>query len=157
MLTFCPMYFTAIPNHSLLRHVEQKEQARKTFDAAVQKGQSAGLLESLPFGVFGVTLGNISANASIHVDIVYGGELKHDAQIDGLRYMLPTSIAPRYGSYPGNIVSSDAVAHKGIKIIIDFDMRDSAIRMIQCPSNHPIALSIGALSTEADMSFNSKL
>ncbi|THX61518.1 hypothetical protein D6D06_00512 [Aureobasidium pullulans] len=128
-------------------HVEQKEQARKTFDAAVKKGKSAGLLESLPLGVFGVTLGNIPINASIRIDIVYGGELKHDAQIDGLRYNLPTSIAPRYGSYPGQLLEMDTAVLKSMNITVDIDMQGSTIRKVQCPSDHPIALSIGTLST----------
>lgn len=106
-------------------HVEQKEQARKTFDAAVKKGQSAGLLESLSLGVFGVTLGNIPINASIRIDIVYGGELKHDAQIDGLRYNLPTSIAPRYGSYPGQLLEMDTAVLKSMNITVDIDMQGS--------------------------------
>ncbi|THY78540.1 hypothetical protein D6C86_02936 [Aureobasidium pullulans] len=128
-------------------HVEQKEQARKTFDAAVKKGKSAGLLESLPLGVFGITLGNIPINASIRIDIVYGGELKHDAQIDGLRYNLPTSIAPRYGSYPGQLLEMNTAVLKSMNITVDIDMQGSTIRKVQCPSDHPIALSIGTLST----------
>jgi hypothetical protein len=128
-------------------YVEQKEQARKTFDDAVSRGETAGLLESLPTGVFGVTLGNIPANTSIKVDIIYGGELKHDAQIDGLRYVLPTSIARRYGSYPGELLQVDPAIAKRMKITVDIDMDGSAIRKVQCPSNHSVALDIGTLST----------
>lgn len=128
-------------------HVEQKEQARKTFDAAVSRGETAGLLESLPAGIFGVTLGNVPADASIQVDITYGGELKHDAQIDGLRYNLPTSIAPRYGNYPGELLKSDSAIIKGLKITVDIDMQGSTVRKVQCPSDHSIALDIGTLST----------
>jgi hypothetical protein len=128
-------------------HVEQKEQARKTFNDAVSRGETAGLLESLPTGVFGVTLGNIPANTSIQVDIIYGGELKHDAQIDGLRYVLPISIARRYGSYPGTLLQVDSAVAKGMKITVDIDMEGSTIRKVQCPSDHPIALDMNTLST----------
>jgi hypothetical protein len=128
-------------------HVEQKEQARKTFNDAVSRGETAGLLESLPTGVFGVTLGNIPANTSIQVDIIYGGELKHDAQIDGLRYVLPISIARRYGSYPGTLLQVDSAIAKGMKITVDIDMEGSTIRKVQCPSDHPIALDMNTLST----------
>jgi hypothetical protein len=128
-------------------HVEHKEQARKTFDDAVSRGETAGLLESLPTGVFGVTLGNIPANTSIQVDITYGAELKHDAQIDGLRYVLPTSIARRYGSYPGGLLQLDSAVVKGMKVTVDVNMEGSAIRKVQCPSAHPIAVDIGVLST----------
>jgi hypothetical protein len=127
-------------------HVEHKEQARKTFDDAVRRGETAGLLESLPTGVFGVTLGIIPANISIQVDITYGAELKHDAQIDGLRYVLPTSIARRYGSYPGGLLQLDSAVVKGMKVTVDINMEGSAIRKVQCPSAHPIAVDIGVLS-----------
>lgn len=126
--------------------VQQKDQAKKTYQAAVDRGETAGLLESLPAGVFGVTLGNVPAKASIVVDITYCGELKHDAAIDGLRYTLPTSIAPRYGSYPGQVLQSNVTSNGGISIAVDVDMASSAIRKVQSPS-HPIALSMGALST----------
>ncbi|KAI4725703.1 hypothetical protein E4T49_06524 [Aureobasidium sp. EXF-10728] len=135
-------------------HVEQKEQARKTFDDAVSRGETAGLLESLPTGVFGVTLGNIPANASIQVDITYGGELKHDAQVDGLRYILPTAIAPRYGNYPGELLKSDSAIPKNLKITVDIDMAGSTIRKVQCPSDHSIVLDLGTLSTASESTFD---
>ncbi|KAI4755563.1 hypothetical protein E4T52_12352 [Aureobasidium sp. EXF-3400] len=137
----------AIGDKVIKGHVEQKEQARKTFNNAVSRGETAGLLESLPTGVFGVTLGNIPANTSIQVDIIYGGELKHDAQIDGLRYVLPISIARRYGSYPGTLLQVDSAVAKGMKITVDIDMEGSTIRKVQCPSDHPIALDMNTLST----------
>ena len=128
--------------------VQQKEVAKKTYEAAVAKGETAGLLEALPAGVFGVTLGNLPPKTDVHVKIVYCGELKHDAGIDGLRFMLPTSIAPRYGDYPGEVLESTAVSDSGISITVDVDMGESAIRKLQSPS-HPIAVSMGAISSDA--------
>jgi hypothetical protein len=126
--------------------VKQKDDAKKTYQAAVDRGETAGLLESLPAGVFGVTIGNVPANTDVIVDITYCGELKHDAAIDGLRYVLPTSVAPRYGNYPGEVLNSNAIANGGISITVDMDMAKSAIRKVQSPS-HPIAVSMGAMST----------
>ncbi|SMQ45178.1 unnamed protein product [Zymoseptoria tritici ST99CH_3D7] len=128
--------------------VKQKDDAKKTYQAAVDRGETAGLLQALPAGVFGVTLGNVPARTEIIVDITYCGELKHDAAVDGLRFNLPTSIAPRYGSYPGTVLTSNARNTGGIKITIDVDMGKSAIRRVQSPS-HPIAVSLGELSTAA--------
>ncbi|KAK4543914.1 hypothetical protein LTR36_004688 [Oleoguttula mirabilis] len=128
--------------------VKQKDVAKQTYQAAVDRGETGGLLEALPAGVFGVTLGNVPAQADVVVAITYCGELKHDAAIDGLRYMLPTSIAPRFGEYPGQLLKSNAVAQGGISITVDLDMAGSAIRRVQSPS-HPIAVSMGALSTAA--------
>ncbi|CAK4032523.1 Hypothetical predicted protein [Lecanosticta acicola] len=126
--------------------VKQKDVAKQTYQAAVDRGETAGLLESLPAGVFGVTLGNVPPKTDIIVQIAYCGELKHDAGIDGLRYMLPNSIAPRYGNYPGQVLQSNTVNQGGIKITVDVDMAKSTIWKAQSPS-HPIALSMGELST----------
>lgn len=126
--------------------VQQKDEAKQTYQAAVDRGETAGLLESLPAGIFGVTLGNVPANTAIVVELTYCGELKHDAAIDGLRYNLPTNIAPRYGSYPGELLTTNnAVARKGISITVDLDMASSSIRKVQSPS-HPISVSMGATS-----------
>lgn len=128
--------------------VQQKEVAKKTYEVAVAKGETAGLLEALPAGVFGITLGNLPPTTDVHVKIVYCGELKHDAEIDGLRFMLPTSIAPRYGDCPGEVLKSTVVSDSGISITVDVDMGKSAIRKLQSPS-HPIAVSMGAISSDA--------
>jgi len=61
----------------------QQDVAKQTYQDAVDRGETAGLLESLPAGIFGVTLGNVPAKTDIIVDITYCGELKHDAAIDG--------------------------------------------------------------------------
>lgn len=127
--------------------VQQKDVAKKTYDAAVERGETAGLLQSLPAGTFGVTIGNIPPQTDVHVDIVYCGELKHDAAIDGLRYVLPTSIAPRYGTYPGEMMESTANSNSGISITVDVDMDQSAIRKLQSPS-HPVSVSMGATSVD---------
>jgi hypothetical protein len=131
--------------------VKQKDDAKQIFQAAVDRNETAGLLESLPAGIFGMTVGNIPAKTDVIVQITYGGELKHDAAIEGLRYTLPTSIAPRYGSYPGEAMLSSAVANGGIKISVDLDMASSAIRKIQSPS-HPISVELGQLNNASSAS-----
>ncbi|CZT25282.1 related to Vault poly[ADP-ribose] polymerase [Ramularia collo-cygni] len=135
--------------------VKQKDDAKTIYRTAVDRGDTAGLLEALPAGIFGVTLGNVPPGQDITVTISYCGELRHDSQIDGLRYTLPTSIAPRYGSYPGNLLQSNVRTDGGIRISVDLDMAVSAIRKVQSPS-HPLAVSIGQLSNpEASGSFSS--
>ncbi|EON98208.1 putative von willebrand domain containing protein [Phaeoacremonium minimum UCRPA7] len=134
--------------------VKEKHDARQTYNDAVARGETAGLLEQIPDAsdVFLTTIGNVPADAEIQVDITYLGELKHDAQIDGPRFTLPTSIAPRYGSYPGELVgkATNASSTDGIKIVVDTEMpTNCAIKSIQSPS-HPISVTVGSLSTSAD-------
>lgn len=132
--------------------VKQNEAAKKTYQNTVDKGETAGLLEALPAGVFGVTLGNIPPRTDVHVNITYCGELKHDASVDGLRYTLPTSIAPRYGDYPGQLLPSTATNEGGISFAVDVDMDKSVIRKIQSPS-HPVSVSMGAFAAHESAPF----
>ncbi|KAH8883763.1 hypothetical protein GQ53DRAFT_731975 [Thozetella sp. PMI_491] len=127
--------------------VQERSQARQTFDAATSRGQTAGLLEQLPTAsdVFTTTLGNIPSGAKIAVQITYLGELKHDAEVDGIRFTIPTKIAPRYGEYPGELIKGDNILAQGrIRILVDAEMATS-IQSIQSPS-HPIAVTIGSTS-----------
>jgi len=132
--------------------VKERAQARKTYEAAVARGETAGLFEQLPDAsdVFTTTIGNVPPGAEIKVDITYLGELKHDAEADGIRFTIPTSIAPRYGSYPGEMLRASNVGSAGgISIIVDAEVSDgSNIKSVQSPS-HPISVTIGNTSAGA--------
>jgi hypothetical protein len=148
--------FTCTINGDRVIHgvVKEKHQARQTYDSAVARGETAGLLEQLPEAsdVFSTTIGNVPAGAEIKVDITFLGELKHDAEVDGIRFTIPTSIAPRYGSYPGELLRKPAnvTAKGGIQIVVDAEMpTGSVIKSVQSPS-HPISISIGTTSAMAE-------
>lgn len=132
--------------------VKERQKAKKDYQEAVAKGQTAGLLEALPEAsdVFTTTVGNVPPNATIMVEITYLGELKHDAEVNGIRFTIPTSISPRYGHYPGQLAQSTAVQGYGggsIEITVDATVAaDSFIQKILSPS-HPIAVSMGTVST----------
>ncbi|KAI4286367.1 MAG: hypothetical protein L6R35_004377 [Caloplaca aegaea] len=133
--------------------VKERSQAKATFDRAVSRGETAGYLEQLPEAsdVFSTRLGNIPANGEVHVNITYVGELKHDAEADGIRFTLPTRIAPRYGAVPSNLSSSNVREDGGIKITVDASVAEgSFIRGIQSPS-HPIAVTMGSTSVSEDV------
>lgn len=132
--------------------VKERNEARKTYQEAVDRGETAGLLEQLPEAsdVFTTTVGNVPAGAELRVEITYLGELKHDAEADGIRFTIPTSIAPRYGDYPGEMAKGSNVSTTGgIQIVVDAEMpRGSNIKNVQSPS-HPISVTIGNTSIEA--------
>lgn len=139
--------------------VKERDEARRTYDQAIQRGETAGLLEQLPEAsdVFTTTVGNVPAGAEIKVDITYLGELKHDSEVDGIRLTIPTTIAPRYGDYPGQLANGTNVStKKGIEIVVDAEMPSgSNITSVKSPS-HPISVTIGNTSigaaSGADMS-----
>ncbi|KAF2815108.1 uncharacterized protein BDZ99DRAFT_378382, partial [Mytilinidion resinicola] len=132
--------------------VKENDEAKKAYNEAVKRGEKAALLEQLPDAadVFTTTIGNIPGDSQVVVTITYIGELKHDAEVDGVRYTLPTSIAPRYGNYPGQLISASTLSGGGISITVDVTMsEDAPLQKIQSPT-HPIAVSLGTLSTSSD-------
>ena len=128
-----------------------KQKAKKIFDEAVSRGETAGLLEQAPEAsdVFSTKLGNLPAGQTVLVEIEYVGELKHH-ESEGIRFTIPTKIAPRYGAGPAALGSFQAKEEGGIKITVDVNMPEgSFIKGVQSPS-HPIAVSMGTVSTASN-------
>ncbi|KAF4461133.1 Vault poly [Fusarium albosuccineum] len=131
--------------------VKERQKAKQEYDEAKAQGEVAGLLEqSLEAAdVFTTTIGNVPAGEKIQVDITYLGELKHDAEVDGVRFTIPTQIVPRYGQAESLWEGSNVIQEEGISFSIDAEMPDrSSIKSIQSPS-HPISVNIGTTSTTA--------
>lgn len=76
--------------------VKEKAKAKEEYNAAVERGETAGLLEQGPTSdVFMTSLGNIPAGEQLSVTITYIGELKYDFGANGIRFTIPTKISPR--------------------------------------------------------------
>lgn len=132
--------------------VKERQQAKAVYEDAKAQGQTAGLLEqSLSAAdVFSTRIGNVPANEKIFVDITYLGELAHDAEIDGVRFTIPTNIAPRYGGTLFGEDISSTVKEGRISVTIDVEMpTGSAVKKVQSPS-HPLSVNIGTTSKEPD-------
>jgi hypothetical protein len=133
--------------------VKEKQEAKQVYQQAVDRGETAGLLEQLPESsdVFTTTIGNVPAEAELIVNISYLAELKHDAQVDGIRLTIPTAIAPRYGSYPGEIAQPPSLpSDGGMKITVDVEVPNgSRVSSIQSPS-HQLAVTFGRTSVAPD-------
>lgn len=149
----------------ILGIVKEREEARARYEDAVAQGKSAGLFEqSLDASdVFTTRIGNIPSGAEAEIEIEYIGELKHDAELDGVRFTIPTSIAPRYGgqkklasrlgSFFNPLKSTTA---SSIEISVDVMVEEGAhIEGLTSPS-HPIAMKLGRTSTHSDQ-FRSNL
>ncbi|KAI0390159.1 von Willebrand factor type A domain-containing protein [Xylariaceae sp. FL0594] len=141
--------FKATIGHVEIRGVvKEKQQARRDYTEAVSKGSAAGLLEQLPEAsdIFVNRIGNVPAKAKVTVDIEYIGELKHDAEANGVRFTIPSSIAPRYGTRPQELVASSTLkidAAGAIQVTVDYQGPDGCpIQQIQSPS-HPVTVTVG--------------
>ena len=126
--------------------IQEKEEAIATFQAAVDRNEPASLLEQHTTDVFSTKIGNVPAGEIIKVEIEYIMELKHDAEVDGLRFTIPTSIAPRYGALPTGLSSKHgAITSKNMHISVEVNM-PGIIQSVQSPS-HTISADIGRHST----------
>ncbi|KAF2503097.1 von Willebrand domain-containing protein [Lophium mytilinum] len=138
-----------IGDRTIIGEVKEKEKAKAVYKEAVARGETAGLLEQLldASDVFTTTVGNVPPGASLVTEITYLGELKHDAEVDGIRFTIPTVIAPRYGDYPGDLArSAHNTQGKGIQITVDVEMPEkSFIQQMRSPS-HPISVTMGNTS-----------
>ncbi|PKS12404.1 hypothetical protein jhhlp_000608 [Lomentospora prolificans] len=131
--------------------VKEKQQAREVYEQARDRGEAAALLEQIPEAadVWTTSVGNIPPNTDVKVEISYLGELKHDAEVDGVRYTIPAVIAPRYGQLPESMLSTNSSlgGKGGLKIVVDAQVpAGSVIKAVQSPS-HPISVAVGNLST----------
>ncbi|KIW87218.1 uncharacterized protein Z519_12121 [Cladophialophora bantiana CBS 173.52] len=139
--------------------VKERQQAKAEYQAAVAQGEAAALLEQLPEAsdVFTTSIGNVPAAEKVHVELVYLGELKRDAETDGSRFTIPTIVAPRYGPLSSDsaaAVQSAAIGKGRISICVDVTLEEGLIvRGLQSPS-HPIAVTMGRTSIMAEDSFN---
>lgn len=76
--------------------VKEKAKAKEEYNAAVERGETAGLLEQGPTSdIFMTSLGNVPAGEQLFVTITFIGELKYDMGAGGIRFTLPTRISPR--------------------------------------------------------------
>ncbi|KAH9206639.1 von Willebrand factor type A domain-containing protein [Leptodontidium sp. 2 PMI_412] len=79
--------------------VKERGKAKAIFDATMAEGDNVGLLAQAPEAsdMFTTRIGNVQVGEGIFVEIAYIGELKHDDDIEGIRFTITTMIAPRYG------------------------------------------------------------
>lgn len=138
--------------------VKERQEAREKYEEAVKEGKKAALLEqSLSASdVFSTTIGKVPARDKAVVHITYLGELKHDAQADGIRFSIPSAIAPRYGNaapidqsvLPGHL--TEIINHGKADITVDVEMaKESKIQTLQSPS-HPVTMTLGRTSTASE-------
>ncbi|OAP55620.1 hypothetical protein AYL99_09771 [Fonsecaea erecta] len=140
--------------------VKEKQQAKAEYNEAVARGKTAGLFEQLyeASDVFTTSVGNIPAKEMFCVEIEYLGELKHDAETNGTRFTIPTTIAPRYGSLSSD--SADAISRASVgraRIAIRVDVRlptGGIVQGMQSPS-HPIAVTMGRTSAMSQDTYKS--
>uniref|UniRef100_U9TBN8 VWA-like protein n=1 Tax=Rhizophagus irregularis (strain DAOM 181602 / DAOM 197198 / MUCL 43194) TaxID=747089 RepID=U9TBN8_RHIID len=140
--------------------VKEAKEAAKEYTEAIQEGHGAYLLESESEDVFQCSVGNITSEQTVVIKITYVTELKHDSESEKIRFVLPTNIAPRYGSSEyssssndGKILNPDVVSYSDkadfyLELAVTCRMT-SAIQNIESPSHK--------ISTEMNIDGNPKI
>ncbi|KAL5320161.1 hypothetical protein ACEPPN_010962 [Leptodophora sp. 'Broadleaf-Isolate-01'] len=143
--------------------VKERGKAKAIFDATMAEGDNVDLLAQAPevSDTFTTRIGNVQVGEGIFDEIAYIGELKHDDDIEGIRFTIPTMIAPRYGHTES--ISPPCVAGLAGAMIPPLDHHpDNRIRItidIVLPAgiyikgieslSHLIAVSMGTISIAA--------
>ena len=117
------------------------------------------MLESESEDIFQRSVGNVASGQTVVLKITYVTELKHDSETEKIRFVLPTHIAPRYGSlsssssHDGKILEADAVSYcNKVDYYLDLTVTcrmTSIIQNIESPSHK--------ISTEMNIDENPKI
>ena len=131
-----------IAGRKLTGQVVEKKAAERRYEDAVTDGDSAVMLEEVGPGLYTASLGNLMAGESAVIRYRYGVLLHW--QGDRLRFLLPTTIAPRYGDAEAAGLQPHQAPESSLGVEYPFDLvvdieGDLATAAIASPS-HPIAM-----------------
>lgn len=128
--------------------VKPKAAARETFQEAVRQNQAAGLLDQNSPELFTTTLGNLPADIPIKATLSFIVLLKHSLKRDSsgthMTFVLPTYIAPRYGTAPSVIdhLLNRSASLATLSFSVDI-LAASGILALTCPSHTSSDIQIG--------------
>jgi Ca-activated chloride channel family protein len=129
--------------------VEEREAAFARYDDALAAGHGAYLLDQERPDVFTASVGNVPPGAEVAITLVTVAELAPAG--DGVRFVLPTTVSPRYapahdrvgvGRAPSDALNPPVALRVpyGLTVTVDVDL-GVALRAVESPS-HPIAVEV---------------
>ncbi|MEZ5648812.1 MAG: marine proteobacterial sortase target protein [Alphaproteobacteria bacterium] len=89
--------------------IKEREEARRTYEAAARSGQRAGLLEQKRPNIFTAAVANIAPGETVTVEMTYRQDVPYTADA-GFTLRFPLAITPRYEPQP---VQVDMVSDRG--------------------------------------------
>ncbi|KAG0626186.1 hypothetical protein M758_2G109000 [Ceratodon purpureus] len=151
-----------VGGRKIVGKVAEKVVAREEYEEAVREGKTASLLEQEKPDVFQASIGNIPPGKTISICITLVSEMKHDAGENQVRFVLPTTVAPRHDSsfnmpdfsgrgfvrYPN---SSSHFSVPASKLSINMAcVMSKPITSVQSPS-HTIEVHVGTTETTGSL------
>ncbi|MDH5699854.1 MAG: VIT domain-containing protein, partial [Nitrospirota bacterium] len=141
------IYVFPLPEHAAVDHlrmrigerviegmIQERAEAKKTYEQAKRKGQRASLLEQERPNVFTASVANLAPGEPVIVDIEYQDTVRYDQGRFSLRF--PMVVGPRY--IPGTPLSLDEAQPQetGVGWTVNTDQVSDASR-ITPPVQHP--------------------
>jgi uncharacterized protein YegL len=136
-----------VDGRKMVGRVEEKVAARKGFEEAVEQGKIASLLEQERPDVFQTSVGNIPPGKQVVITLTLLSEIKNDADESQIRFVLPTAVAPRYGSNRWAFRETTSTEKSHLSIDLSFAM-SQPITSLQSPS-HTIEVHLGTKKSPA--------
>lgn len=126
--------------------IKQRDEARRIYEAARQRGQSAALLNQERPNIFQQLVANIPPGAAVKIEISYVELIPY--RQGGYEFVFPTVVGPRYKATEG---TAPPIAPKGMRaghdISIEMDIdAGSPIRELKVDSHEVIANTAGSRS-----------
>ncbi|MFM8680659.1 MAG: VIT and vWA domain-containing protein [Alphaproteobacteria bacterium] len=115
--------------------IQRVAQARDAYEKAIEDGDGAYMLEQAEPGLFTLNAGNLRPGETARVSFAYA--ILNRWSGDRLRFLLPTTVAPRYGDWriaPHAIPEADLHAENrfSLRVSLGQDLREARI---SCPSH----------------------
>ena len=85
-----------VGGRTVVGKAKEKNQAEREYKDAVARGDGAFLLEEKKADIFKIKIGNLLPGESVKIRITYVAEMKSEVSDLKKRFLLPTTIAPRY-------------------------------------------------------------
>ncbi|MFO1262693.1 MAG: VIT domain-containing protein [Rhodoferax sp.] len=127
--------------------VVEKKQAVARYEEVISEGDAAIMLEKNRDQSYSLNLGNLAAGEHCTITLRYAQTLQFEQR--GLRLLIPTVIAPRYGDaqQDGGLLPHQAPSHSlTAEHPFDLELRlhgDLAQARVACPS-HPVGVTHGS-------------
>ena len=130
--------------------IQEKEQARQTYEQAKNDGKSASLLEQKRPNVFQMNVANIMPGDIIEVELSYTEFMVPESSV--YEFIYPTVVGPRYSnqseeSSPGDTWISNPYLNEGDKPTYKFDIK------VNISAGLPIS-DVRSSSHEVDINFD---
>ncbi|BGO90706.1 hypothetical protein NBRC10512_000646 [Rhodotorula toruloides] len=122
--------------------VQEKQEARVTYDDAVKEDKLASLTEQASPDSFVCSVGNVLPKETVKIELTYVMELTEGDTSDSIRFHVPAIVGQRYGQQP---LFGGAHVPSSAKTAFEFSAdieATSAITKVASPS-HPVSLELG--------------